>query len=314
MAAACFCIGMANAQTTTAVSVTQQIQLYNHTNPPVTLSPGPIPSTGVRLTTGGSQLWIEPMPPIVAFGPCGWTVMADLRTVSSGPQTATASVSGRIQIVLSAPQQISGALILIPYSWNSSLSTVTGDVTVDTNCDGVPDLSARTSPHTEMPLSVGPLGTAICVDLGLSTSTNPLPGIVHGGATRQWRLVFVPHIYSVGIHAPGCGGGFGMTRSMNDLSLQISVYDANAPGPAPTITWALLMIGLAPTTITLPVSPFCVQHVQSPVLMVANGNAGPWIWSWSLPAVQLPPGLQVYAQAALSIGTSVYTTDTLRTL
>jgi hypothetical protein len=306
------CSGAATAQTTAAVSIVQPIQLLVSGSAPATLNVGPVPPAGVSLYSGNpSVVQIEPVATNFGLGAVAWKVLADVRMTTTGP-VATGSLSGRVQIVLTTPSACSGVLILMPSFWNSSLSTFTGDLTVDTNCDGVPDWFAATSPHTEVPLVVGPAGTPVWVDFGLGISTNWVGGTTHGGASRTWQVVFVPNVYGVSRYATGCIGGLNYGRAVGSLMPQIDVWDPYQPSPAPTIRAGFLVFGTAPAAIQLPMAPFCMQHVQAMTILAAPPNG--WSLSWTLPLAVLPPGLTCFAQVVwLHNNGAVYATDALRT-
>lgn len=310
--------GAAVAQATSALQVVLPVVLQTSGATPATLGIGPLSGAGTLLQTGFnlnlSQLRIEPVAVPTWSGAIGWRIYSDIRTTTAGPGPGTASISGRLELTCTLPQQRSGVLILTGQWWTSSLNGANGDVTIDVDRDGSPDYFAGNGLHTEIPLVVGPQGTSIWIDLGLGVTTPWIGGTTIGGAYRIWEILFVPDGYGVEKFASGCIGGFSWWRQASDLSLQLSILDPNAPGPGPTIFGAWLLLGVAPAAAPLPFPPNCLQMVQMPSLLAPDAYSSPWTKHWALPEVVLPPGLQAYAQVVwMRNDLSVFATDALRT-
>ncbi|MHC5063130.1 MAG: hypothetical protein ACYTG5_04045 [Planctomycetota bacterium] len=123
--------------------------------------------------------------------------------------------------------------------------------------------------------------------------------------------MWVPGIYGMEHFASGCIGGLRVARSLTDLNYWISIVDPNALYPN-TIAWSALVLGTTPTSLTVPVPPFCTLQANPRIMLPGAGDSAQAFWQ--LPADVLPAGLEYYAQVAwLHTNGSVYLTDALRT-
>jgi hypothetical protein len=307
-------LGPAVCQVTMQPSVLQSITLQVDNLPPAVVAPGPVGGSGFLVSSGSngnySQLELRPIQ-LTAPGSIGWSSLADIRAVAPPTATGTASLVGRIELRLSAPQPTTGVLILLPNRWNSSFGTISGDQSVDVNNDGIPDYFAGTSNPIEIPLTVGPSGWPLRIDFNLGLSVQPQPGgTTWSGMARGFRIVFAPNIYGIQDLAPACGSWFASGRTLPDLNYQFSV---SSPYPQ-AMAWALLAVGLASSNVILPAPPGCPLLVDSPALLLPHDDSWPFTKTWTLPALPpLPLGLQVYAQVVGSHSASVFTGNLVRT-
>lgn len=308
----------ATAQTATTAAITQTVQLAVSGFPTVTQATGPLPNATTLIANGGntssSQVRITPFQPLAPLGSVGWEVITDLRAVTAvGATAATASVTGRLEFVFYAQAPRNGVLRLLPATWAGSTSPASGSVTLDLGCDGTPEYAADTATYTELPLVVDSTGARICLDLNLSILVPPMAGSnVVGGAFRNWQIEFVPDVYGVEPYAVGCNGGTSWGRGQSTGTLEVWQRDPNQPGPGPTMGGGFLLLGLAPTALTLPVAPFCTQNVAAPTLIAPGGLSNPWAFQWQLPALRLPPGLVFHAQVVWWTGRGMFASTALR--
>jgi hypothetical protein len=321
------CCSTANAQVVATATVSQTLVAHSSTTGSNQILPGPVPAGGISLQSPGSSSTRArtsfgplggplgyPLPPNAV----GWGFGVELNGFSSWNFPATSSVSGRVVLTFQSPQPVRGVLFLAPsFSEYPAFTSITGDITVDRDGDGIPDYFLRSQSSTvEIPLTIDASPVAIAVDSSLAaTLVNPSSTGRSATAYAQWWVVFVPGTYALETYATGCFPLW-VQRHPATSSRLAPTLECMSTGADPVLVFFLL--GLSEQNVPMSLPPHCPLLVGSHSFMQPTGTSrssgGTQMWL-SLPHYEIPSGLQFRCQAVwLDALGSVFTTDAVRTL
>jgi hypothetical protein len=309
------CVGV-RAQVVCTVAVTQPLVVTANT---VTQSQpvGPLPQSDLTLRTASGtassqiQLYYYLGGPILPPGVTGWGFDCQISVAASYPfGGGGASQSGRVLLTFSSPQPVDGVICLRP-TFAQQFQVFSGDLTIDTDMDGVPDYFASLQHEQEVdfPLTLDANGRSMAIDFSLNGFTTANSG---ADGAAHWDVVFLPGTYALEKCATGCVPLTFWRNPSTFFSVGI-VCDVTSTAQVP-IAAGLFLLGLGPQNVPLPFPPFCPVLVANPAIVPPDGID---MGSLGLfpPDVSLPHGLQFYCQAVwLDAQGNVQTSDCIRTM